>query len=194
MDLILRLSWGCGKKEAYIPHQKDFSVVGIYEADIKEELDWLEVSKIIIREGTFYWFNKNFDEWQISRVSHFKPKKLSELLSLNLNGNRPELSKTLSSENENLAKRKEKTLQNTKLPTPNLATPKESIKESIYIDTSINKEKNNFDLQIEAIEKELQNPDLKSWQRKKLHQAIQDLRKQDPDKFIKGKLGHMVQR
>lgn len=31
LDLILWLSWGCGSKEAYIPHQRDFSVVGIHE-------------------------------------------------------------------------------------------------------------------------------------------------------------------
>jgi len=46
-DLILRLSWGCGKKAAYIPHQKEFCVTGIYEPDVKKELIWLEQSKII---------------------------------------------------------------------------------------------------------------------------------------------------
>ncbi len=126
LDLILRLSWGCGKKDAYIPYQRDFSVVGVHEVDIKGELDWLAVSKVIAREGSFYWFNKDFEQWGVSRVKPYQPKKLSELLRLNLNGNRPELSKTLS---RNLVKRLVPTKQNAKFPTPNLALPKESMKE-----------------------------------------------------------------
>ena len=63
LDLILRLSWGCAKKDAYIPHQRDFNVVGVHEVDVKDELTWLEVSKVIARQEAFYWFNKNYDEW-----------------------------------------------------------------------------------------------------------------------------------
>jgi len=122
LDLILRLSWGCGKKEAYIPHQNDFTVVGIYEPDIKSELSWLEESKVIGRNGALYWFKKDFEQWQVSRVKPYQPEKLSNLLSLNLNGNNPELSKTLS---ENLVKHEVETSQNTKFSTPNLASPKE---------------------------------------------------------------------
>ena len=122
LDLILRLSWGCGKKDAYIPHQADFSVVGIHEVDIKRELDWLGVSKVIIRQEQFYRFNKDFDQWEVSRVKPYQPEKLSELLSLNLNGNRPELSKTLSLD---LVKHEGKGYLFTKFPTSNLASPKE---------------------------------------------------------------------
>ncbi len=127
LDLILRLSWGCNKKFAIIPRQRDFSTVGVNEVDIKEALDWLEASKIIFRDGPNYSFNKNFEEWQVSRISPFQPEKLSNLLSINLNGHK-ELSKTLS---ENLVKHEVGTSQNTKFATPNLASPKESIKESI---------------------------------------------------------------
>ncbi len=134
LDLILRLSWGCGQKDAYIPHQRDFSVVGVYEVDIKSELDWLEVSKVISREGSFYWFNKDFDEWSVSRVKPYQPEKLSELLSLNLNGNRPELSETLSN---NLVKHEGKTKRNTKSATPELASPKERLKKVLNKDIII---------------------------------------------------------
>ena len=122
MDLILRLSWGCGKKEAHIPHQNDFCVVGIYEPDVKAELTWLEQSKIICRHDNLYWFNKDFDQWQISRVKPFQPERLSKLLSLNLNG----VSKTLSTD---LVKHEVETSQNTKFSTSELATPKETTKE-----------------------------------------------------------------
>ena len=134
LDLILRLSWGCGQKDAYIPRQRDFSVVGVYEVDIKSELGWLEVSKVIVREGSFYWFNKNFDDWEVSRVKPYQPKKLSELLSMNLNGNRPNLSETRSN---NLVKHEVITKQNTKFSTPNLAMPKERLKKVLKKDIYI---------------------------------------------------------
>ena len=134
LDLILRLSWGCGKKDAYIPRQRDFSVVGVNEVDVKAELRWLEASKVIVREGSFYWFNKNFDDWEVSRVKPYQPEKLSELLSLNLDGNRPELSETRSF---NLVKHEVLTKQNTKFSTPELASPKERLKKVLNKDIYI---------------------------------------------------------
>ena len=134
LDLILRLSWGCGKNDAYIPHQNDFCIVGIYESDVKAELTWLEQSKIIIRQDMLYWFNKDFDQWQISRVKPFEPERLSNLLSINLSGNRPGLSKTLST---NLVKHQVKTSQNTKSATPELASPKERLKKVLKKDIYI---------------------------------------------------------
>lgn len=134
LDLILRLSWGCGKKDAHIPHQRDFSVVGVHETDIKAELNWLEASKVIGRDSSRYWFNKNFDEWQVSRVKPYQPEKLGDLLSINLNSNSPKLNKML---NKNLTNSKVKTKQNVKFSTPKLASPKESIKKVLNKDTII---------------------------------------------------------
>lgn len=135
LDLIFRLSWGCGKDTAYIPKQRDFTLVGIYEPDIKRELEWLITSQIIEHEDGYYRFNENFDQWQISRVKPFNPEKLSELLSLNLKtvrGNHPqsndnncELSETLS---QNLVKHEVGTSQNTKFARRELASPKETLK------------------------------------------------------------------
>ncbi|MBA7651741.1 hypothetical protein ES703_59560 [subsurface metagenome] len=133
LDLILRLSWGCGRKDAYIPHQRDFSVVGVNEGDIKSELDWLAVSKVIARGGSFYWFNKDFDQWEVSRVKPYQPEKLGDLLRLNLDRNRPEFGETPS---KSLVKHQVKTRQNTKLLTSDSASPKEkkrNIKKDIYI-------------------------------------------------------------
>ena len=124
LDLILRLSWGCGKKTATIPHQKDFECVGVHEGHIKKELEWLIDSKIITREENRYSFVKDFDLWQVSRNKPYQPEKLTELVSINLH----ELTKTVS---ENLPKEEDSTYQNSKYPTPDLATPKESSKESI---------------------------------------------------------------
>jgi hypothetical protein len=86
LDLILRLSWGCGKKTAIIPRQKDFMVVGIAESHISAEVKWLQDSKIITTDGQNYNFNKDFDQWQVSRVRPFQPDKLTELVRMNVNG------------------------------------------------------------------------------------------------------------
>lgn len=93
MDFILRLSWGCGKKIAIIPLQKDFELVGIDKTKIKAEISWLINAKVISRDqsGKEYSFNKNFDEWRVSIVPNYDKKRFIELLNLNLrscqNGN-----------------------------------------------------------------------------------------------------------
>lgn len=82
LDLILRLSWGCGKKFALIPHQNDFEITGISEGHIKPELDCLITRKVIFREDNIYSFNKNYDEWRVSLAAKYQPDKLTELVSI----------------------------------------------------------------------------------------------------------------
>jgi len=127
LDLILRLSWGCGKKVAIIPRQKDFEAVGVGEGHIKAELSWLVESKIIVISESQYSFNKNYDDWQVSRVKPFLPKRLTELVRINLNGSKPQLTKTVRT---NLPKQEETTYQNSKNPKAKLASPKEITKEN----------------------------------------------------------------
>lgn len=153
LDLILRLSWGCGKKEAYIPRQKDFMIVGIAESHISSEIKWLQESQIIFTDGQEYKFNKDFAQWQVSRVKPFEPDKLTELVRINLNGtyrigkNQEETYQNGKSENrklpktvrKNLLKQEVKTSQNSKngnnpspqTPLPPLTPPlKEKLKKS----------------------------------------------------------------
>lgn len=136
LDLILRLSWGCGKKYAYIPFQRDFRVAGVYESDIGKEITWLVDSNIIYHDGNYYWFNKDFDSWQISRVKTGNEEelkaRLGELLRENLSGRRridkdfakheAAISETRT---EELVKHEPNASQNTNSPTPKLATAKE---------------------------------------------------------------------
>ena len=58
LDLILRLSWGCGKDRAAIPRQRDFEVLGIKETHVGQELSRLVESRVIFIEGSDYYFNK----------------------------------------------------------------------------------------------------------------------------------------
>ena len=90
LDLILRLSWGCGKKVAFIPRQRDFEVVGVREGHIKGHLDWLVDAKVINRNESHYSFNKDFDQWRVSRSLGFSQAKLTELVRRNLNHTKEE--------------------------------------------------------------------------------------------------------
>lgn len=132
LDLVLRLSWGCCKKNAIIPRQRDFEVIGIRETHISTELMWLATSRVISIKGCEYTFNKDFDQWQVSRVKPFQPEKLTKLVRLNLdhtyqNGelSGKTLTKTVS---KNLPKEKVPIYQNGKLVRRNLASAKEKIK------------------------------------------------------------------
>jgi len=146
LDLILRLSWGCGKKYAIIPKQSDFQVIGVPENKIKAHLDWLVNAKVIFREGPLYEFNKNFDRWQVSRALYYNEQKMSELLHINLNeneldekGRKLDEKGTLENQrfNSQLPKKGTEKFPIRELPTsqkgnfamPELASAKESIKE-----------------------------------------------------------------
>lgn len=174
LDLILRLSWGCNKKTATIPRRRDFGAVGIGETHITNELSWLMDSKVITADSGEYSFNKDFDQWQVSRVKPYLPEKLTELVRLNLNGTyqngklpEKELTKTVS---KNLPKQEVSTYQNSKFPTPDLASPKERL----------NKIKESND------DNRIDNNLLKKKRRGSPAEV--------PDKYIQGKYGHMVQR
>jgi len=83
LDMIIRLSFGCGKEEAYIPRQRDFEIVGVREGHVKRHLDWLIEAKVITRDDCFYEINRDYDEWRVSRSLTFVPEQLDELIEIN---------------------------------------------------------------------------------------------------------------
>lgn len=102
LDLILRLSWGCGKKTAIIPLKKDFRIIGVAETKIKDELEWLVNANVIewSKETNEFGFLKDFEKWSVSIVPGYDRKRFDELLHINLtsqNGNL--LPKTGTSQN-----------------------------------------------------------------------------------------------
>jgi hypothetical protein len=105
MLFILRLSWGCGKHSAYIPRQRDFALCGVGESHIKQVLIWLINANVIIRDGDYYQFNKDFDRWHVTRVIDYSPEKLTELVSLNLNKSDKKLTELVSNEDQELTKK-----------------------------------------------------------------------------------------
>jgi hypothetical protein len=86
IDLIIRLSWGCGKKWAHIPRQKDFCLAGVYESHVKQELKWLEKANVIRVdwEQRLFQFNKYYTEWRVSIVAGYDEERLTELVAQNL--------------------------------------------------------------------------------------------------------------
>lgn len=92
LDLIIRASYGCGKKFAYL-RPSDFEVVGVYKSHIKKELDYLTKTKVIFRDGERISLNKNYDQWRVSLNKISDQDKLSEILRRNLSG---EVTKTVT--------------------------------------------------------------------------------------------------
>jgi phage replication O-like protein O len=126
---ILRLSWGCGKHSAYIPKQRDFELCGVGEGHIKQVINSLINGNIIIKDGSYYQFNKNFDYWHITRAQSYSLEKLTELVSLNLQESDQdlrELTELVSNKNDkltesvsqNLPKREESTYRKGKFFEP----------------------------------------------------------------------------
>jgi hypothetical protein len=83
LDLIIRLSYGCGKKFALLK-KSDFEIVGVYKTHIKKELDYLEAAKVIRIAGNQISINKNYDEWRINLVYDINREKYKKILSKNL--------------------------------------------------------------------------------------------------------------
>lgn len=104
IDLIIRLSWGCGKKWAYIPRQKDFCLAGVYESHVRRELDWLEKANVIEidRERAYFRFNKYYDEWRVSIVQGYDEDRLASLVAENLQISKSDLTKKEDHAPENL--------------------------------------------------------------------------------------------
>lgn len=89
LDLIIRMSYGCGKKSAVFKYV-DFELVGVYKADIKRELDYLSSVRVITAEYIddlsmlYITLNKNYDQWRVSIVKGFNTEKWEQLLRRNL--------------------------------------------------------------------------------------------------------------
>ena len=142
LDFILRLSWGCGKKQAIIPKMQDFEICGVARTKIKDELNYLVNARVIEweKEMNLFSFSKNYDTWKISIVPNYNKERLTELVHINLKTKVPKMGIELPKQEESSH------LDGNKVPkTPELLEgsnplvptademPKESIIESIKV-------------------------------------------------------------
>lgn len=137
LDFILRLSWGCGKKCAYIPKQKYFTLYGIPEQDIKRELKWLIAANVIEidEEQKSYWFNKDYDSWKVSIVSGYDYEMFKEVLHLNIETSQNTKNELRETRSTDFVKHEEGHAPDEVIAMSDGA-PKESIKENIYTSTT----------------------------------------------------------
>lgn len=86
LQFILRLSYGCNHKVAHVPLLRDFSLCGVTQNHITEELLYLKNCKVIdwSREDMFFSFNKNYEIWQVSPVKKWDDERFRELIHINL--------------------------------------------------------------------------------------------------------------
>lgn len=81
--LVIRLSYGCGKKYALL-RKSDFEIAGIDKSDIKRELDLLVQSGVLIIEEGRISLNKDYDRWRISLVRAGSREEFKKILQRNL--------------------------------------------------------------------------------------------------------------
>lgn len=86
LDLLIRLSYGCGKKTAHIPQMKHFETCGVSPNKVKGELEALRVRRVIdwdIHSHDF-WLNKDYDTWELPMPNEEQQEMFAELLRINL--------------------------------------------------------------------------------------------------------------
>ena len=84
--LIVRFSYGFGKKVAKIKPQRLFELAYIYRCDVKEEIRYLRQNKVITCNFELgeIQINKNYDEWKIPYHKLFNEDDLARLKKINL--------------------------------------------------------------------------------------------------------------
>ena len=101
LDLVIRMSYGCGKKSALL-RPVDFELVGIYKTHIRKELNYLSKAAVLIIDGDRISLNKDYDQWRISlSKSAINTNRWSKVLSRNLND---EVTETVTKDDDKVTK------------------------------------------------------------------------------------------
>ncbi|MEK8132928.1 replication protein [Paenibacillus filicis] len=86
LQFIIRLSYGCGRKSAFIAKLKDFSMCGVGKTNISKELIQLEINKVITwdRSGNEFSIIKDYDSWGIRPVREWDNVRFKEMVHENI--------------------------------------------------------------------------------------------------------------
>lgn len=179
IDLVLRLSWGCGKKAWMYDGYADFEVVGVYRNVVSEELQHLERNRVIkwFPEHRIIMFNKHFDDWTIARKKKSSSENMKKLVNSSLqnievtNVLLSTLLQTVDTNNESLSPTiKNMTGDNEKYDGDNSSNPcgskdeersKESLlNKSFKISSSTNEIHNGIGINDTVLEEELNKTEL----------------------------------
>lgn len=83
LDLVIRMSYGCGKKHATL-RPLDFELVGIHKTDIRQELAHLQQAGVLFIEGDQISLNKDYERWRVGLARSFSNERWNEVLNRNL--------------------------------------------------------------------------------------------------------------
>jgi len=110
LNLVMTLSWGCGKSSANIPQLKDFGVCGVGSNHIRHTLESLVESNVVFWEESLNLFqiNKHYDQWTIDPVRTFDSKRMKELIKLNIENRSPNLAKKVPEKGNDFPNRETK--------------------------------------------------------------------------------------
>lgn len=86
LHFIIRLSYGCQKKDCVVEKLIDFEIAGIHKSDIKKELNYLCNTKVIIwdQENNLFSLNKDYEKWQINPSKGWDEERMDSLLHQNI--------------------------------------------------------------------------------------------------------------
>ncbi|MRX54807.1 DnaD domain protein [Bacillus idriensis] len=96
LHFIIRLSYGCQKKDCIVEKLSDFEIAGVYKTDVKKELKFLSESKVIVwdHNQNLFSVNKDYEKWQITPSKGWDSERMDKLLHHNIK--RKKVSKTLT--------------------------------------------------------------------------------------------------
>ncbi|GAB6179004.1 hypothetical protein JCM14036_03230 [Desulfotomaculum defluvii] len=84
LDLVIRMSYGCGKKYAILRPQDFVDLVGIHKTDIREELDVLLQAEVLFIDENNITLNKDYECWRVGMARSINTERWNEVLSRNL--------------------------------------------------------------------------------------------------------------
>lgn len=86
LHFIIRLSYGCQKKDCIIDKFNSFELAGLNKSDIKKELKFLRDCRVINWDDgdMIFSINKDYEKWQINPSKGFDKEKLDQLIHENL--------------------------------------------------------------------------------------------------------------
>ncbi|MBS4172089.1 replication protein [Bacillus sp. FJAT-49736] len=103
LHFIIRLSYGCQKKDCVIGKFNAFELAGLNKSDIKKELKFLRECRVINWDENTMIFsiNKDYEKWQINPNKGFEKEKLDQLIHENI---KKFVGKTPTNEGEKVGK------------------------------------------------------------------------------------------
>lgn len=95
LHFVIRLSYGCRKKDCLIDKYNLFEIAGVNKVDIKKELKFLRECGVICWEESTMIFsiNKDYEKWQITPSKGFEKERFDQLIHENI---KRKVSKTLT--------------------------------------------------------------------------------------------------